>query len=532
MDERAAAGAAADDDHVVGAHSVISLRRSTRMILAAASIRARCEKACGKFPRCRAGAGVELLGVQAERRGHVQQLFHQVPGALVLAHDGQRGHEPEGADQEAPLLAGQAVVGLPGAVAQDEAVLGQVVGDRVDRLAQALVVARQEAEDRRQQRGRIQGVGVVVLAEHAVLHAVLQDVGLYLLGGGAPGGSELRAAADLRQLGGAVHGDPAHELGRHVVLRRAAGLPDPLVGIAPDGGGALGLGLHDRPQAPGQPLAVAGVQQDRVEHGAEHVVLALVEGAVADPNRARSHVPEELVARGLGEVAPPVDAVHDLKPAVLVGLEIGHELHELVGLPVQLEPVERLEGEGRVAHPGVAVVPVALTAGRLGQRGGEGGHGGAGRHVGETLDRQGRALDGLAPAVVDIAGAPEPASPEASAWPPSARWPRRCPAASPAPRTRRASSRPGRPASRRVARARGRPRCRSPCPFAAGRSGPPRWRRPCGGRCPPSTTRRGRARSRRPARRPARSPRRPRGRGRCARAGGRRRRRPGAAYEV
>ena len=54
----------------------------------------------------------------------------------------------------------------------------------------------------------------------------------------------------------------------------------------------------------------------------------------------------------------------------------------------ELKPVERLQGERGVAHPGVAVVPVALPAGRLGQRCRQCRDGRAGRHVREALDRQ------------------------------------------------------------------------------------------------------------------------------------------------
>src|SRR4051812_16878965 len=52
-----------------------------------------------------AGAGVELLCVEAERRRGAEQPLHQVARALVLSDDGQRRHEPERADQEAALLA-------------------------------------------------------------------------------------------------------------------------------------------------------------------------------------------------------------------------------------------------------------------------------------------------------------------------------------------------------------------------------------------------------------------------------------------
>src|SRR5262249_37955990 len=52
VDQGAAAGAAADHDHVVVAHAPYSASRSARTIRAAASIRARWENACGKLPRC------------------------------------------------------------------------------------------------------------------------------------------------------------------------------------------------------------------------------------------------------------------------------------------------------------------------------------------------------------------------------------------------------------------------------------------------------------------------------------------------
>ena len=75
--------------------------------------------------------------------------------------------------------------------------------------------------------------------------------------------------------------------------------------------------------------------------------------------------------------------------------------------------MQRLEREGRVAHPGVAVVPVALAAGSLGQRGRQRRHGRAGRHVGEPLDRERGALDRLTEAMVGNPGPPEPVAPEA-----------------------------------------------------------------------------------------------------------------------
>ena len=128
--------------------------------------------------------------------------------------------------------------------------------------------------------------------------------------------------------------------------------------------------------------------------------------------------------------------------------------------------MQRLQGEGGVAHPRVAVVPVALAAGRLGQRGGERGHRGAGRHVGQALDRQRRALDRVRGSG-GRACAPAPARSARSAW-----WRRssprrrRRPAGRRAPRPTRARSTPALPARGRDGPARGRPRSRARGPSA------------------------------------------------------------------
>ena len=105
-----------------------------------------------------------------------------------LTDDGERGHQPEAADQEGAFLAGQAVVGLAGDVAQHEAVLGQLGGDGVDGVLHPLVGSGEEAEQGGEQRGGVERVGVVVLAEDAaVADAVSEDVGADLLGGLGPG---------------------------------------------------------------------------------------------------------------------------------------------------------------------------------------------------------------------------------------------------------------------------------------------------------------------------------------------------------
>src|SRR5207344_3600043 len=109
--------------------------------------------------------------------------------------------------------------------------------------------------------------------------------------------------------------------------RLAARLPDALIGLAPDPRCTFSLRFDDGPEPAGQALALSRVKEDRVEDGAEDVVLALVERPVADPHRPGAGIAGEIVSNGLRQVAPSVDPVHDLERAVLGGLDIGDELH-------------------------------------------------------------------------------------------------------------------------------------------------------------------------------------------------------------
>src|SRR4051812_24733392 len=114
-----------------------------------------------------------------------------------------------------------------------------------------------------------------MLTQHASLgDAVLEDVGANLVRCRLPLGRSRGVAAYLRQLRCTVERDPAHQLRRDVLLRLSPSLPDALVRFAPDLRRALGLGLNDRPQTARQTLTAPRVQEDRVEHRAEHVVLA------------------------------------------------------------------------------------------------------------------------------------------------------------------------------------------------------------------------------------------------------------------
>ena len=200
----------------------------------------------------------------------------------------------------------------------------------------------------------------------ALVEAMVDDVGLDLVGGRLPAPCELVLLAQPGQPGAAIGRHPAHHLRRREVLGLAPDLPDPAIGLPPVAQRGLDLAAEDGPQPIVEPVARLRVQVDRVEHGAPHVVLDLVVRAVADPNRPRPLVARQVVERPLLEHVLAAHPVHHLELVLAAG-HVGDEVEEVVGLPVEAQRVEAPQGERRVAQPAVAVVPVALAAGRLGQ---------------------------------------------------------------------------------------------------------------------------------------------------------------------
>ena len=241
----------------------------------------------------------------------------------------------------------------------------------------------------------------------------------------------------------------------------------PRSGSLPVLDGLLDLMLQHRPQLIGHLLARLGVQVHRVEHGAPDVVLPLVVGAVADPHRAGVVVAGQVVQLLLDQAAFAADAVHHLQRVAFTVVGAGHvgdEREEVVGLAVQPQRVEAPQRERRVAHPGVAVVPVAFALRGFRQRRGAGGQQRAGGRIRQALQRQRAALQVGPPRVVRevadvdplppaLAGLPHlvgglvDTSAAPGAWTSSARR-RRC--RPPSCRVRARASRPSSPMRRLV----------------------------------------------------------------------------------
>ena len=356
--------------------------------------------------------GIDLLGVEEQRARVREQLLAQRPGPIELPELCQGGDQPERADRERSLLAAEAVLGFLDPVPQHQLVLGELVGDGQDGRADPVIAGRQEADERDQRQRGVQRRGLVMLAEHpAVVGAVGAHVGVDLGGRLPPARRQLGFAAQHRELRAAVSGHPAHDLGGGEMPGRAADLPHPLIGLAPVRESRFHLPLEHRPAALVQPVPGTAVQVGRVEQDPPHILLALVPGAVADPDRPGPVVARQVVEDLLGELALAADPVHDLQ-VLLLSRHVRQEVEEVVGFPVQAQRVQAPQHERGIAEPGVPVVIGAVPAGRLRQGAGRGRQQRPGGRVDQALQRQRRPQQVLAPRVIGEVAAAEPFVPE------------------------------------------------------------------------------------------------------------------------
>ncbi|GBD45801.1 hypothetical protein HRbin41_00617 [bacterium HR41] len=237
-----------------------------------------------------------------------------------------------------------------------------------------------------------------------------KDLGTDRLRSLVPAAGTRTVAPERCQTHTALGGDPTHHFRRHEVPLGAAHLPDTAIRFPPAREGRLDHRHEPRPHVWREVLAPPHMQVNGVDERSPHVVLALAVGAVADPYRPRAAVAAQVRELALRQLALSSQPVQHLDITVLE--DVAEEVEEVVSLAVEAEAVQRPQCERCVAHPAVAVVPVARTADRRRQRRRSRGGKRTRRLVGECAQGQRRALQHRTPRMVREAAAVEPFLPE------------------------------------------------------------------------------------------------------------------------
>ena len=171
--------------------------------------------------------------------------------------------------------------------------------------------------------------------------------------------------------------------------------PDTVVGFTTQLPDAVGQSFDHVPQLGGDEPTLALVDGHAVDHRAEDVELPLAGGAVTDAHRPGPFVAGQVLEKRFGKVRVAVDAIEDLHREVVVVGAVANPVDEVDGLLREAGAKERRDPIGRVPEPAVPVIPVAIPARVFRDGGGWRRAQGTGRRVGQQLDHQGGAPDGL-----------------------------------------------------------------------------------------------------------------------------------------
>src|SRR5580698_4102369 len=338
---------------------------------------------------------VVLLGEQAEVVAQGEQAIEEAARVVGAADGFEATDHPETAGEEDAFAGRQAVLDLFGVVAKNEASGHEIALNRFDGAADAVVGGGEKADDGHEQKRRIElfcaveaDEAVELLVEGLMAHFLVDGVAnlLPLLDGGFD--AELFGDED-----GAVKGDPHHHFGPGELFAAAPRFPDAFVGTLPDGLKVVEQKHEDAGVFGGVAIHTVESMEEGVEQFAVDVELDLRGCRVADANGARIFVSGEPVEFPLDELTLAFESVHDLDLVGTAG--DGAEQPVLPGdsFFVVAGGGHGEKGEGSVAQPAVAVVPVAHAADGFRQRCGDGGDETAGGTKGHGLEGDKRALD-------------------------------------------------------------------------------------------------------------------------------------------
>ncbi|CAH0291805.1 hypothetical protein SRABI26_04254 [Arthrobacter sp. Bi26] len=289
----------------------------------------------------------------------------------------------------------------------------QLALDGVDGSDDARIIRREEPHPGQQQETGVQLGPPVGLHECVAfgVEPVGHDLGVDSVTQLFPAVGRAGQAEVPDPLDHAVRRHPCHHLGVREVALRAAHFPQPVIRPAP---GCLEVFHEGHLDVPG----VVGVfeegvpgQGQAIEHLAPDIELQLAGRAVPGTHRGGVFIALQPRQFELRQPAFTVEAVHDLQIRRVPGDGPEQPVAPRAGLLRVARGQQRLQGEGGVAQPAEAVVPVPGAADLLRQGRRDGGNNAPGGGEGQGFERDQRALDGVTVRPGDLA-LRRPAKPE------------------------------------------------------------------------------------------------------------------------
>src|SRR5262245_16156344 len=274
-----------------------------------------------------------------------------------------------------------------------QAVDHEMTLDHLQRRLHTSVVWRQEADEWNKQRAGVEVARSVTLHESSELAvvALLADLRVDRIAQLAPA---LDGTLDLKAfdaLDGAVERHPGHDLGVRELPPTAANLPKSLVGLLPNRFQMFDQLVLQVPFGALRRQAAIGTLEQGVHDLAEDIDLQLLGRGIADANWPCPLVAGKSRNLPFLETALSRQAVHDLHLGRGAGNGVLQPGSPGLRLAVEAAVHQGKEGEGGIAQPAIAIIPVARAADAFRQRCCRRCDDATRRTVGECLQRYQRA---------------------------------------------------------------------------------------------------------------------------------------------
>lgn len=342
-----------------------------------------------------ASGRIDLLGVQTDVIGAMEEALESVVGFVEAADASQRLDEPEGADDESSFRPNETVRPV---VAIDEVVDSEFASYAIHGADHPGMRRREEGVlEGEPEEGRVRSAAGY--GDERVPGRIdsVRDEPALDLGSGAAVAVEREVHAVLhRETLEMTPADECHDLGVDVMDTAGTDFPDAVVRFVPPVNDDIGKATKETVVVAVERATERTITREGIDDFTVDIELELLRGLVPDTDGTTAPVAVEVDEQVLRDMRLTVEGIDDLQFRLSKTRSVEDPIDECVGFLMEAQTEERANGEGGIAEPTIPVIPVAGATRLLGERGGRcGDHGTRGR-IGKELECERAALDCLA----------------------------------------------------------------------------------------------------------------------------------------